>query len=231
MKLTNLKIKEENKNIGPSNDDGTHYVDLVVSFFSILLILFVVNATKSYSKVSERSQLKYRTLDSELSSFKLRSFAPLYPYRSYWIIKDKMLLELDTSVLARLYMESASLHKVWRLKGARVEIAPMSNSATEYKINIELKEGKFPSEITRKKYYIKDNENHDDLTKHFIKQYKKEGKPFAFFIWKKTTKEARKFLERLSRNGVPYVISIATLEISIVRRSKSYGAENVLRPY
>ena len=212
-------------------DDGAYQVDMVVAFFAVLLVLFVVYSAHAYSRVAERSLTKYRTADRHLVPFRLRSFAPLYPYRDFWIIKDDAIFKLDTVAVARMYMETKGIERIWHVDGVRIETKVQENSPAEYEIWIQI-QNNVPTKIMKMSLKMERGEkNMRDLMRYFKRIYMKQHHPFFFFIWRNMGHKVQPFLKRLTDTGIPYGVSFVDYEFAITRKSKNYGEKNALRPY
>ncbi len=215
------------------SDDGAYQVDLVVAFFSVLLVLFVVYSARAYSEITNTSRMTYHPADINTRPFGLRSFSPLYPYRDYWIVKDGQVARLDFARIAKRYSETNSLAYENTIDGADVYVTPHETEITSYEIRLLLFEKNIPEWLISGKLSFLDAKT-DSPDNIIASNIVKNGRGAFFFIWDDQVQSFSKTLESLSKKGFPYdsyVLKKDKNEIVIWIRSGAHALRNILRAY
>lgn len=89
-------------------DEETYQIDLIVTLFSILLVLLLVNVSAFAVREATPSRFEINAVPTQDEPFMLRSFDIRYRTRVVWVVRNGHVAELDTGSLARLWVEKAS---------------------------------------------------------------------------------------------------------------------------
>jgi len=225
---------QNHKRRGENEDEGAYQVDLVVAFFSILLILLVISSTRFITELKEPSLLEYENDEEKSEPFMLRSFAPLYPYRDIWIIKDSLISLVDFGSIAVEYRDKRTMSvkraelKLKKYNGnVELTVVPSESQLDGYRLDLGIIGPKVPDVLMQQAFDAKNSAA-------VLKTLRERARGALIYVWHSDQNHAQRLTPQLREAGLPHKIVYLreddnTIRLQIDRASFSY--DNILRAY